>query len=66
MTTPSFLTAFWFFLGGLGVRSFLEYLGHRILHQWMAIGKVHRNHMRPALGQGVVLEYWTTSSRCFR
>ena len=46
-----------FFLGSLVFSSFVEYWAHRILHQWRAVGKTHRDHHARNEGQGVFWEY---------
>ena len=58
MSSSNVLTGLWFFLGGLVFGSFIEYWGHRLMHGWRLIGKVHRNHHATGVGQGVLLEYW--------
>ncbi len=55
--TRVFIGFWFFFLGGLVFGSFVEYWGHRLMHQWRAIGRVHRDHHASGVGQGVLLEY---------
>lgn len=57
MDNKALLTGLYFFLGSLVFSSFVEYWAHRVLHQWRAVGKTHRDHHARNEGQGVLWEY---------
>jgi sterol desaturase/sphingolipid hydroxylase (fatty acid hydroxylase superfamily) len=57
MDNKALVTGLYFFFGSIIFSSFVEYWAHRILHQWRAVGKVHREHHARNEGQGVLWEY---------
>ena len=57
MDNKALVTGLYFFLGSMVFSSFVEYSAHRVLHQWRAVGKIHREHHARNEGQGVLWEY---------
>src|SRR4249920_66990 len=45
------------FAAGFVFGSFVEYWGHRAMHSWRWLGKVHWEHHGRGTGQGVLREY---------